>query len=60
METIIKIAKEIEGPTGYKSIEFIDTIPYNKESIDKIELHLDIVRSFKSPFNSSVLVVVVK
>lgn len=58
MNYCVRIAREVIGITGHKTIEYVD-FGERDEMLKKIE-SMEVVRRFTDPFNSSVEVVVVK
>ena len=58
MNYYIRIAREVIGITGYKTIEYVD-FGERYEMLKKVE-DMEVIRRFPDPFNSSVEVVVVK
>lgn len=58
MNYMITIAREVIGCTGYKTIKKLETLPRH-EALKKLS-DKKIARRFKSPFNSSVEVVVIE
>ena len=58
MNYMITIAREAVGVTGHRTIEKIETL--SRDAALKKLAGLKVVRRFKSPFNSSIEVVVVE
>ena len=58
MYTHMKIARYVIGITGYKTLDTIKIVPYQKGI--KMIHNMNVIKSFDDPFDHSINIVVIK